>query len=219
MRLNTRQYVKQERAIARDDVLGMRDRWQYGLRLLRDPAAIADSGKSLQNHVAEQLIAAAAKAGLKLREREIQYRLQCARTYKTEAEFRNAIAEFGSWFALIQAGFPAYETDEDEPPADHRTDDEIFEAAKAELDRLDRQANGQYQLDITYGDLEPIKATLKDLSDYCDQQEQMTANFDARDKKKRAHLNDMLEASGDDASTIWADAERLLDADDYDLDE
>lgn len=78
------QYVRQERAIASADSGGIRERWIWGLRLLRDPDAMS-SPKSLRHGVADQLMAAAARAGRKLSDREIRWRLQCARTYPTEA--------------------------------------------------------------------------------------------------------------------------------------
>jgi hypothetical protein len=97
------------------DGSGIRQRWLYGLRLLRDPQAISQNGNgaSLRHGVAEQLVKAAAERGLKLSAREIRYRLQCARTYPTEFQIGNAITDFGSWFALIQARFPVYEAEPD----------------------------------------------------------------------------------------------------------
>ena len=74
--------------------------------------------------VTDQLIAAATARGFKLSEREVRYRLQCARTYPTEAEIGNVIADFDTWFDLIQAKFPTYKAPDGEPPADHRTEAE-----------------------------------------------------------------------------------------------
>lgn len=83
--MKTTQYVKQEKAIAVADSGGIRARWLWGLRLLRDSDAMS-SEKSLRHGVTEQLIAAAKSSGLKLSAREIQARLQCARAYPTEAQ-------------------------------------------------------------------------------------------------------------------------------------
>ena len=66
--MRTRQYTRQERAIAAADVGGIRERWLYGLRVLRDPSAVS-AGGGLKHGVTEQLIAAAAKAGVKLSDR------------------------------------------------------------------------------------------------------------------------------------------------------
>ena len=69
------------------------------------------SEKSLKHGVTEQLIAAAKRAGFKLSQTEIRYRLQCARTYSTEGQIANAVGDFGSWHDLIQARFPPYKAD------------------------------------------------------------------------------------------------------------
>lgn len=49
---------------------------------------------------------------------------QAARAYPTETEIAQASAEFPDWSSLIAAGFPAYDVALDEPPADHRIEDE-----------------------------------------------------------------------------------------------
>lgn len=115
--MKTTQYVRQEKAIAVADSGGIRQRWIWGLRLLRDAEAMS-SPKSLKNGVVDQLVAAAKSAGLKLSEREIRYRLQCARAYPTEAQFRHVESEFEDWSALRAEGFPAREVPESGVPAE-----------------------------------------------------------------------------------------------------
>lgn len=134
--MKTTQYVRQEKAIAVADSGGIRQRWLYGLRLLRDQEAMSESGKSLKHGIADQLIAVAKSNGLKLSAREIQSRLQCARAYPTEAQIRRSTADFEHWSALVQAGFPDYEAPEDEPPADHRNDAERKHDAARQLAAL-----------------------------------------------------------------------------------
>lgn len=205
--MKTTQYMRQERAIAAADRGGIRERWMWGLRLLRDPEAMAESGKSLQHFVADELIAIATARGLKLSEREIRYRLQCARTYKTEAEIGKVLADFSSWSALIAANFPAYDVDENEPPADHRTDAERKrDHARALLDAVDEQG-ALFPL----SDFEPHTTTLKELQDYTDEMEQLTARFAERDRQRREYLERLVQVADNDLSVTWKEAHDRLD--------
>lgn len=114
------QYTKHEKAIAEADSGGIYERWLWGLRLLHDPGAMS-SPASLRHGVTEQLTAAARGAGLRLSEREIRYRLQCARAYPTEGQIGKVLADFAAWWDIIQARFPAVERDLAEPDYDWRT--------------------------------------------------------------------------------------------------
>lgn len=203
------QYVRQEKAIASADSGGIRERWRWGLRLLRDPEAMA-SEKSLRHGVTDQLVAAATARGLKLSDREIRRRLQCARTYQTEGEIGQALADFETWDELHRAGFPAYRAPEDEPPADHRTDSErAQDRARALADLVDGEQASLFPL----RDFEPYTTTLKELADYTEEMEELTARFAARDRERRAYLDSLIEAAADDLSMTWQDAhQRLADA-------
>jgi hypothetical protein len=204
--MKTTQYVRQEKAIAAADSGGIRQRWLWGLRLLRDPDAMS-SEKSLRNGIAEQLIAAAKAAGLKLSEREIQYRLQCARAYPTEAEIANACAEFEEWSDLRKAGFPTYEVAEGEPLADHRTDAERKrDHARALLDLIGEQGS-LFPLD----QFEPVSTTLKELREYAEEMAELTARFAARDDARSAYLDELEKAADGDLSTVWQDAHSRLE--------
>jgi hypothetical protein len=77
-------------------------------------------GRSLRHGIIEILIAAGQKAGFKISEREIQRRLQCARTYSTEAQIGHVVADLKTWRELADANFPAVPVPDGEPPADHR---------------------------------------------------------------------------------------------------
>jgi hypothetical protein len=204
--VKTTQYVRQERAIAAADSEGIRDRWLWGLRILRDPEAMTESGKSLRHGVTQELIHAAARAGLTLTDREIQRRIQCARTYKTEAEIRQAMSDFKTWFDLAQAYFPKYETPDGEPPADHRTEAERQQdRARQLLDLVGPQA-ALFPLDT----FEPVEVTLKDLQEYADEQDALTARFVAHGEKRREYLGQLIDAAGGDMSLTWEAASRLL---------
>lgn len=78
------QYMNAEKIIVGADGSGIRERWKYGLRILRDPEVISQSGASLRHGAAEKLIKAAEDRGMEVSAQEIQRRLRCARAYPTE---------------------------------------------------------------------------------------------------------------------------------------
>jgi hypothetical protein len=203
--MRTTQYVRQERAIAVADKGGIRERWMWGLRLLRDPEAMS-SEKSLKHGVTDELIAAATARDFKLSAREIQYRLQCARAYPTEAEIRKVLADFETWWDLIQANFPAYEAPKDEPPADHRTEPERRAArGRALLDAVGDQGT-LFPLD----EFEPSDSTLKELQEYAVEMQELTARFAERDRKRRTYLDQLIRAADGDLSVTWKEAHDRL---------
>lgn len=208
--MKTTQYVQQEKAIAAADSGSIRQRWVWGLRLLRDPEAMSPGGGGLKHGVAATLIAAAAKRGLKLSATEIRYRVQCARTYPTEAQIAKAIGDFETWSGLIAAAFPAYEVAPEEPTADHRTPEEVRRDRARQLADLADPQGALFPLDR----FEPADTTLKDLADYATEQESLTARFAAHDAKRRAYLDSLVEAAGGDMSATWQEAHDLLPDDD-----
>jgi hypothetical protein len=201
------QYTSQERAIAAADSGGIRQRWAYGLRLLNDKEKIARGG-GLKHGVAEAIIAAAGKRGHILSEREIRYRLQCARTYPTEAQIGNAVADFGTWHDLIQARFPAIPAPEGEPPADWRTQAEKDHARARALADLFGEQGSLFPL----GQFEPAEVTLKELVTYADEQDELTERFAEHGRKRREYLAQLLDAAEGDESITWDEAQRRLDA-------
>lgn len=202
--MKTTQYVRQEKAISAADTGGIRERWLWGLRLLRDSEAFAPGSSQLRPGRTDELIRASAAAGQKISAREIQYRLRCARAYRTEAEITQAIAEFGSWSALFAADFPAFQVPDDEPTADHRTDAERErDLRRAYVDILDEQG-ALFPL----SDFEPTTTTLKELVDYAEGQEEWTGRFVARDKRRREYLDELILAADDDLSVTWIEAQR-----------
>lgn len=211
--MKTSQYVRQEKAIASADSGGIRERWLWGLRLLRDPDAFSPGSSQLKPGRSDELVKAAKTAGLRLSEREIRYRLQCARTYPTETEIRHACAEFGDWSALRTAGFPTFEAPADEAPADHRTQAERdHDHARALVDLI-----GEQGALFPLRDFEPVVTTLKELQDYADQQEELTARFVDHGKKRRDYLNRLIEAADYDLSMTWHAAHDRLAVEDPEL--
>ncbi len=107
----TTPYLKLERRIAVGERGGVVDRWRYGRSLLEAKAG----RKQLPHGMVAGLIKAAERAGFKLSEREIRRRVQCAETYDSEAKVGQALADFGTWSALAEAGFPPVEVDGRDP--------------------------------------------------------------------------------------------------------
>jgi hypothetical protein len=206
--VKTTQYVRQEKAIAAADSGGHRERWMWGLRLLRDPEAIAKAG-GLRHGVADQLIAASgvtAKGRKRLGEQEIQRRLRCARAYKTEAEIREVLTDFDTWTDLVLAGFPSYVVDPNEPMADHRTDAEReHDRARALLDLVGEQG-ALFPLD----QFEPVTTSIKELLAYTEQMEDLTSRFVQRDAKRRAYVERLVDAADNDLSMSWLEAHGRL---------
>lgn len=203
--MKTTQYVRQEKAISAADTSGIRERWMWGLRLLRDPDAMA-STSSLRHGVAAQLVAAAGKDSRgrnRLGEQEIQRRLRCARAYSTEYEIRAALTDFGTWDELARAGFPAFEVPGGEPLADHRTDSE----RERDRQRAFESILGEQGALFPLSDFEPSTATLKELVAYADEMEEWTGRYVERDRKRRAYLDELIQAVGDDLSVTWLEAQ------------
>jgi len=200
--MKTAQYLRQESAIAAADAGGIRERWMWGLRLLRDPDAFAPGSTQLKPGRTDELVRSARAAGRSLSAREIQRRLQCARAYGTEGEFRRAVAEFETWRELSDANFPAFEVDPDEPLADHRTDAERRrDRARALADVLGEQGS-LFPLD----DFEPATTTLKELAEYQATMAELTERFRRRDQQRREYLERLVEAAGGDLGATWQDA-------------
>jgi len=206
--MKTTQYVRQEKAIVAADRGGIRERWLWGLRLLRDAEAFSPGSSQLKPGLTDLLVKAATASGCKLSAREIQYRLRVARAYGTEAEIAQALAEFGTWTALIQADFPPFVAPEGEPLVDHRTPAERDHDHARALAELVGEQGSLFPL----RDFEPITTTLKELQEYADQQESLTARFVEHGRKRREYLDRLIEAAEGDLSATWQDAhDRLAD--------
>jgi hypothetical protein len=208
--MKTAQYTHQEVQIAAGDSVPARRRWLYGLRLLADPDAFNAGSSQLRPGVMETLTTAAAKRDIKLSEREIQYRLRCARAYPTEAEFRTAVRNFPTWNQLRDAGFPPYQAPLGEPPADWRTDAErAHDRNRAYLDAT----NGMDAM-FPLRDFEPVETTLEDLETFMkDSQavhDDIVAGFEATHARRRTYLNRLIDAVGGDMSATWEQAESRL---------
>lgn len=204
--MKTTQYVRQEKAIAAADAGGIRERWLWGLRLLNDPDAFAKNSSQMKAGRADELVQAVKASGRKLSQREIQYRLRAARTYQTDSQIAQISARFDNWSGLIAADFPHCAALDGEPLADYRTEAERnHDRARALADLI-----GEQGALFPLSTFEPVTTTLKELVDYAAQQEELTARFVAHGRRRRAYLDDLIEAAGNDLNVSWQDAHDRL---------
>lgn len=204
-------YLRMEKNIAASDTGGILERWRFGRRLLMDDKATTPRG-NLRHGVMAKLIADAQASGYKINEREIQRRLQAARTYLAEAQIRQLLTDFRTWDDLLNAGFPSIEMPPDAEIYDPRDADEKWRDFKNEQERRQRENQHQGVLDIelpaefshdTYGPRTPIRT----LIEACDESERMTANFAKRDAERRAYVTELTAAAGGNTDMAWIEAE------------
>ena len=153
-----RTYDRIEEQILNSDKGAIRLRIKWGAMVLNDDRRAHPDGR-LKKGAIDWLIANAAKKRRKLSRTEVQYRVQAARTYRTEAEITQLVGQFQTWKELIQARFPTVDVAEDEglfdapgdasqsqsepydPRAPHEKRDQAVRQLKRVLDSP--EANGQ----------------------------------------------------------------------------
>jgi hypothetical protein len=206
-------YLRLEKNIAASDTGGIIERWRYGRRLLMDDTATTPNG-NLRHGLLARLIPEAAAAGYKLSEREIQYRLQCAKAYLTEAEIRTAGADFVDWTALREAGFPPVELPPEADPGephDPRDADEKWRDFRNAARQREQENPGQgalFELPMIFShDTYSPKTPLSSLVAACDESERMTRNFIKKDEERRAYTMELIEAAGGNLGMTWYEAE------------
>lgn len=213
----TSQYLRLERRIAADESGGVVGRWRYGRLLLA-----AKAGRQrLPKGMIGDLVDAADRAGLKLSEREIQYRIQCAETYETEADSRTACAATGSWSALREAGFPPVEPDGSDP---EHIETEGLADAPDEWQQLRFDIPGLKKTITVRGRKVPVVrgedgATVADVAAYRDMCQEMHDNFGKTVDQINASLAIMREGSGGDDEANAVEAWETACGDEFDEDE
>lgn len=206
-------YLRLEKYIAASDTGGIIERWKYGRRLIEDDTATTPAG-NLKHGVLDRLTTHAAARGYKLHEREIQRRLQCARTYGTEAQIRHAVSDSETWHDLVAAGFPPVELPAGDEPYDPRDADERARdtarilARRAEADSEDQLALFDYFPDDRFTEI----STLAELAKYADEMADLTDRFAQRDRERADYLKRLADAVDGDMSATWEHAQSLLDA-------
>lgn len=205
-------YLRLERYIAASDTGGIIERWKYGRRLLEDDTATTPAG-NLKHGVLAKLIGNAAAQGFKLSEREVQYRLQAGRAYRTEVEIRTAGADFRDWTELRTAGFPAVEAPADAELFDPRDADERARDTARELARRS-QVGREAQLalfDYFPDDRFDETSTLAELMKYGAEMAELTQRYVQRDRERAAYLQRLIDAVGGDLSKTWAEADAVME--------
>lgn len=209
--MSTARYSRQEKAIAAADAGSVRQRWEYGRLLLVDDTMTTPAG-NLRNGKVAELVLAAAKVGRKISEREIRYRLECARAYPCESQIRHAGAEFEGWTDLRNASFPAREPEEGEEPFDPREDRERSRDAARSLARHGKGDDDQIALfDYFPDDRFDETSTLAELTKYAAEMAELTERFVHRDKERAAYLASLIAAVNGDMSKTWEQAQAALD--------
>jgi hypothetical protein len=185
-------YLKLEKSIAADERGGIMHRWRYGRELLKAKAG----RRQLPHGLVTELIVDATRAGLKLSEREIRRRVQCASVYESEAKVGQALADFGSWSALAEAGFPMVEVDEP---------DEIDDLEEVGMSTPDVVEMPLFEipgfkpvLRINGKKVDLADATVRQAVDYRDMCIQMHENFGRTVEQVKSTVATMLAGAGGD---------------------
>jgi hypothetical protein len=210
------EYGRIERAISAAGHGTIYERWRYGRRLLCDDQMTTPRGY-FRHGVLEKLIRA---SGGKVTERELQYRLQCGRTYPKQSQIRRASADFGYWWNLIPAGFPPYEGEEDELPYNPLDTEELIKQHETEESR--RREDGQYdggglipydQCEggaliprDTFGDTTPLSELVR----WAEQERELARRFNARVDRLCHYIDSLVKAVNGDLNATLGEAERRL---------
>lgn len=209
---NLAPFIRREKAIAASDAGTIRQRWEYGRLLLVDPEWTTPAGNLRHGAIAE-LIEAARKAGEKLSEREIRYRLDVASAYPCDSQYRHARADIKTWTELREASSPAVDPEPGEEPFDPRTPLEKARAAEKQL-AFGEPADPAQLLLFEYwpGDQFDQQATLAELAKHADDMAEWTARRARKDAERAAYLARLVSAVDGDMSKTWEQAQAALDA-------
>jgi hypothetical protein len=207
-------YLRYEKRIAASDTGGILERWTMAQALLADGKKATPAG-NLRHGALERILADAKAAGLPLTEREIQYRLKCARAYASEAEIRTACSDYKTWSELRAAGFPPVQVPlgADTDPFDPRNPAEKARDAGRELARVEQEEAGQLALfeffppERGFSEL----STLAELDKHAEEMAEWTARHIRRDRERRAYVDRLIAAVRGDMSKTWAEAQAALD--------
>lgn len=207
-------YGRLEKAIAAADSASVRQRWEYARRLLVDRVMTTKDG-NLRNGVIDKLISAAARQGIGISRREIQYRLQAGRAYPSEAEIAQLVAQYETWKEVIQAGFPVVgmPLGADTEPYDPRTPAEQEADAGRVAGLAGEKDGGQLALfDLFPTDMFDELSTISDLRKYTVQMAEWTERQARRDRERLAEVDRLSAAVGGDESRTLAEAQAALGA-------
>lgn len=208
-------YLQLERHIAASDTGGILERWRYGARLLADGKMTTPAG-NLRHGKLAQLIAEAKADGHSITDQEVQRRLRCARTYRSEAEIRESAHGFKNWDELARAGFPPVQVplDAETDPYDPRDADEKRRDAARELARIaEEEGGGQLALFEHFpADQFDSLATIAELRKYAEESAEWTERHARKDRERFEYLDKLSAAVGGDENATWERAQAALDS-------
>lgn len=199
--MKLRQYLKEEQAIALADQSGIRERWRYGRLLLTDPEKTTPGG-NLKDGVIERLIKQATASGRQLSRREIQRRLQAGRTYPTEVQLCQALAQFETWDDLHRANFP-------EIPRPEGAED--FDPRAAKPVRKTNHSEGFEPEALFPADKFNESSTLREMSEWAASCREWTERQAERDDARDKYLAKLVRAAGGNLDQTWGDVQGELD--------
>jgi hypothetical protein len=196
-------YLRLEKLIASDERGGVVHRWEYGGKLIEARAG----RQQLPHGFLDDRVSEADRAGIKgISRREIQYRIQLASAYDSEAKVRTACAHFGSWSALRDAGFPSVEVDESDDVVDEIDNITATGSPTVEQDPLFDIPGFKPVLRINGRKRDLADVTVRDAIAYRDMCDDMHANFGRTVAQIKASVELMVAgAAGDlDANAVEA---------------
>jgi hypothetical protein len=205
--------IRAEHRIVAADGSGIIERWRWGRIVLADPRLTCAAGTLRRRMgIAAALVQAAHAKGLHLDEREIQYRLACARAYRDEATLSRMVRAGYTWTALRDAGFPGHPGRDEE--GDQLTLVDVDTGAAGTVRAIqppldDGAIVAVFPALLPDGGRRRIplgEATLGQLSDYVREMRALTERHARRDMTRATQLGALLAAVGGDLTATVQEA-------------
>jgi hypothetical protein len=185
--------------IEADEKNSILNRWRYGRELV---AAKAGRERFPHGYIGDRL-KEAARSGLKLSAREVNYRLLCAEAYGSERKLCTAVQSFRTWTALREAGFPPVLSDE----PDELIADGIDLGAPDTFEQMTLLIPGlSAELSVAGQKIPLAVATVADVRAYRDTYRQIHENFGKRLSRIEFALGVMEDGSDGDDSALAVEA-------------
>lgn len=181
---------------ARGDI---QNRWDYGRNLVA-----AKSGRTQLPHgfIGDRM-KEAARAGSELNRTEIQRRMRLAEVYDSPGKLRQAMTQFRTWTALVDAGFPPVVSDE----PDELEADGIDLGAPDRFEQMTFLIPGlSAELSVAGQKIPLAVATVADVRAYRDTYRQIHENFGKRLSRIEFALGVMEDGSDGDDSALAVEA-------------
>jgi hypothetical protein len=184
-------YKRIDNAIKASDSGGIWERWRYGRRCVCDDKMTTSNGSMLDGKL-DWLVRRSGAS-----RREIQRRLQCARTYPQESQLRQILAQFRTWDDLHRANFPPVPATEGERPYNPLETDEIIQ----QQNNATRRATEDAQYDdgaLIPRDAFPDSTPMPEIDRWTDQELELQARGMGRAQRRRVYVDSLIKAGGDD---------------------